>query len=61
MSNGNVYVSSNISFQMHYACGVKGCVRFGDTVEKEDDVIVLTRNTQTVRAVDSRSGSEKYV
>ena len=44
---------------MHYACSVKGCVRFGDTVEKEDDVIVLTRNTQTVRAVDSRSGSEK--
>ena len=44
---------------MRYACGVKGCVPFGEAVEKEEDVVVLTRNTQTVRAVDARSGSEK--
>ncbi|XP_052269812.1 eukaryotic translation initiation factor 2-alpha kinase-like isoform X4 [Dreissena polymorpha] len=46
--------------QMRYKCGVKGCHTFGDDVGREDDLLIVTRQTQTVRAVDSRTGSEKW-
>ncbi|XP_053392542.1 methionine--tRNA ligase-like [Mercenaria mercenaria] len=46
--------------QVRYACGVKGCQTFGEQVMNEEDLLVVSRQTQTVRAVDSRSGSEKW-
>ncbi|XP_053406912.1 eukaryotic translation initiation factor 2-alpha kinase-like isoform X2 [Mercenaria mercenaria] len=46
--------------QVRYACGVKGCRTFGEQVMNEEDLLVVNRQTQTVRAVDSRSGSEKW-
>jgi hypothetical protein len=44
---------------VRYACGVKGCRTFGEEVVNEEDLLIVNRQTQTVRAVDSRSGSEK--
>lgn len=51
-----------ISGQLRYACSMSGCQRFGhtDTMTEEEELIVITRNTQTVRAVDSRNGLEKW-
>lgn len=46
--------------QVRYVCGVKGCRTFGEQVTNEEDLLVVNRQTQTVRAVDSRSGSEKW-
>ncbi|XP_060576600.1 eukaryotic translation initiation factor 2-alpha kinase 3-like [Ruditapes philippinarum] len=46
--------------QVRYACGVKGCRTFGEEVVNEEDLLIVNRQTQTVRAVDSRSGSEKW-
>ena len=45
--------------QVRYACTFKGCRTFGDSAGPEDDLLVVSRQTQTVRAVDSRSGAEK--
>ncbi|WAR22378.1 E2AK3-like protein [Mya arenaria] len=46
--------------QIRYACGVQGCRTFGDDVGHEDDLLIVTRQTQTVRAVESRTGAEKW-
>ncbi|XP_052102279.1 eukaryotic translation initiation factor 2-alpha kinase 3-like isoform X1 [Mytilus californianus] len=50
-----------LSGQLKYTCSAHGCHTFGDSmVTEEEDVLVVTRNTQTVRAVDSRVGMEKW-
>ncbi|KAL5016923.1 hypothetical protein ScPMuIL_006512 [Solemya velum] len=47
--------------QIQYSCTTEGCRYFGEgDVENDGDVLVITRNTQTVRAIDSRTGSEKW-
>ncbi|XP_067656934.1 eukaryotic translation initiation factor 2-alpha kinase 3-like [Haliotis asinina] len=47
--------------QIRYLCTMAGChdLNQGDPLA-EDDLIVITRNTQTVRAVDARIGAEKW-
>ncbi|XP_014772435.1 eukaryotic translation initiation factor 2-alpha kinase 3 isoform X2 [Octopus bimaculoides] len=50
------------SGQLRYTCSLNGCQQFGytDSLGDEEDLLVITRNTQTIRAVDSRTGSEKW-
>ncbi|XP_021374591.1 eukaryotic translation initiation factor 2-alpha kinase 3-like [Mizuhopecten yessoensis] len=47
--------------QMNYVCSAEGCQFSAESdVTELDDILVITRNTQTVRAVDSRTGGEKW-
>ncbi|XP_050397679.1 eukaryotic translation initiation factor 2-alpha kinase 3 [Patella vulgata] len=47
--------------QVRYVCSMEGCKFLGDgEVTDDEDVIVIKRNTQTVRAVDARSGVERW-
>lgn len=47
--------------QMNYVCSDEGCQFVAESdVTDMDDILVITRNTQTVRAVDSRTGGEKW-
>lgn len=50
-------------WQILYSCSTEGCnrVRKNEVNAAGQDLLVITRNTQTVRAVDIHSGSEKYV
>lgn len=48
------------SGQIRYICSVKGCRMFGDNVKEDEDILVVSRNAQCVRAVDSRTGQEKW-
>ncbi|KAL3864427.1 hypothetical protein ACJMK2_006111 [Sinanodonta woodiana] len=48
------------SGMIRYTCTSDGCSLFGDDIRDSDDILIVTRNTQTVRAVDSRSGAEKW-
>ena len=42
-------------------CSIDGCEKLdGEEGESLDDVIVVQRETQTVRAVEPRSGQEKW-
>ncbi|PVD30201.1 hypothetical protein C0Q70_09463 [Pomacea canaliculata] len=45
-----------------YSCSTEGCnrVRKNEVNAAGQDLLVITRNTQTVRAVDIHSGSEKW-
>ena len=46
--------------QIRYLCAMAGCDHVDDSeVTTEEDILVLTRNTQTVRAVDAKMGTEK--
>ena len=48
-------------FIIRYECTIDGCEKFdGEEGESLDDVIVVQRETQTVRAVEPRSGQEKW-
>lgn len=50
-----------VTGQLRYMCSASGCHTFGDEmVTEKEDILVVTRNTQTVRAVDSRIGQEKW-
>ncbi|KAL4232210.1 Eukaryotic translation initiation factor 2-alpha kinase 3 [Mactra antiquata] len=49
-----------VTGEIRYACGMKGCRTFGEQIQNHEDVLVINRKTQTVRAVDSRTGSEKW-
>jgi len=45
--------------QVRYECSMEGCQNFfGD--DNMDDVLVVQRETQTVRAVEPRTGQEKW-
>ena len=47
--------------RIRYECTIDGCEKFdGAGEESLDDVIVVQRETQTVRAVEPRSGQEKW-
>ncbi|XP_033756606.1 LOW QUALITY PROTEIN: eukaryotic translation initiation factor 2-alpha kinase 3-like [Pecten maximus] len=47
--------------QMNYVCSAEGCQFIAESdVSDMDDILVITRNTRTVRAVDSRTGGEKW-
>ncbi|XP_060083562.1 eukaryotic translation initiation factor 2-alpha kinase 3-like [Ylistrum balloti] len=47
--------------QMNYVCSAEGCQFVAESdVTEMDDILVITRNTQTVRAVDCRTGGEKW-
>ncbi|KAK3590063.1 hypothetical protein CHS0354_041095 [Potamilus streckersoni] len=48
------------SGMIRYTCTSDGCSVFGEDITDSDDILIITRNTQTVRAVDSRSGGEKW-
>ncbi|XP_041370908.1 eukaryotic translation initiation factor 2-alpha kinase 3-like [Gigantopelta aegis] len=49
------------SGQVRYFCAMAGCHLVDDSeVTTEEDILVLTRSTQTVRAVDARMGTEKW-
>ncbi|GAB1598848.1 eukaryotic translation initiation factor 2-alpha kinase-like [Argonauta hians] len=50
------------SGQLRYTCSKNGCQQFGhsETLNDEEDLLVITRNTRTVRALDSRTGAEKW-
>ena len=54
-------VIRNPVFIIRYECTIDGCKKFdGEEGESLDDVIVVQRETQTVRAVEPRSGQEKW-
>lgn len=55
-----LFKSKQCALQVRYICGAKGCRTYGDPVTDDEDILVLRRQTQTVRAVDARSGAEKY-
>lgn len=41
---------------------MQGCTVVGNKeVSEEEDILMITRNTHTVRAVDSRTGAERWV
>ncbi|XP_064602611.1 eukaryotic translation initiation factor 2-alpha kinase 3-like [Liolophura sinensis] len=47
--------------QTRYRCTVQGCTLVGNKeVSEEEDILMITRNTHTVRAVDSRTGAERW-
>lgn len=46
--------------ELHYICGSGGCQIYGDEAADDQDIIVIQRTRQTVRAVDQRTGSEKW-
>ncbi|XP_037071129.1 eukaryotic translation initiation factor 2-alpha kinase 3-like [Pollicipes pollicipes] len=47
--------------QLRYRCGPHGCARPGPTQpDAQQDVLVLRQHTQTVRAVEPRSGEERW-
>ena len=57
-----VFASHFVYCQLLYYCGVEGCVRFDQDstqIKDDEDVLVVSRNTKTVRAVDMRTGAEK--
>ncbi|KAK3095121.1 hypothetical protein FSP39_010550 [Pinctada imbricata] len=50
-----------VTGQLKYVCTSSGCKFLGDSDEDGDpDMLVITRNTQTVRAVDARNGQERW-
>ena len=48
---------------MRYVCSADGCqlTETGEHHVQESDVLVLKRTQQTIRAVDQRSGAERYL
>ncbi|CAH1797366.1 unnamed protein product [Owenia fusiformis] len=47
--------------QLRYVCSPSGCQTVGnDIVEDSDDILVIKRNSQTIRAVEMRTGGEKW-
>ncbi|XP_064630164.1 eukaryotic translation initiation factor 2-alpha kinase 3-like [Lineus longissimus] len=47
--------------EVRYLCQSSGCNQYTDGAHKmSDDIIMIKRNTQTVRAVEMRSGYEKW-
>ena len=52
-----------ISLQLKYACTIGGCKKFTDdgATQTSQDILIVTRNTKTVRSVEMNSGSEKWV
>ncbi|XP_071506558.1 eukaryotic translation initiation factor 2-alpha kinase 3-like [Diadema antillarum] len=45
---------------LHYICGSSGCQMYGNEQDDDQDIIVIQYTRQTVRAVDQRSGSERW-
>ncbi|XP_072042264.1 eukaryotic translation initiation factor 2-alpha kinase 3-like [Amphiura filiformis] len=47
-----------------YACSSEGCNTFlqddSEDMDEEEDIVVIQRNQQTVRAVEQRTGAEKW-
>ncbi|XP_074642739.1 eukaryotic translation initiation factor 2-alpha kinase-like [Tubulanus polymorphus] len=49
------------SGEVKYVCHMSGCQKFADEAVKDgEDLIIIRRNTQTVRAVEIRSGNENW-
>jgi hypothetical protein len=46
--------------QMLYECSMEGCNNSTENVTP-DDIIVIQRHTQTVRAIEARTGTERLV
>lgn len=46
--------------QLKYVCSMSGCNRTKDDDYGAEDVLVVKRDTQTVRAVEPRSGQERW-
>eukprot|EP00094_Tigriopus_californicus_P003984 TCALIF_03837-PA protein Name:"Similar to EIF2AK3 Eukaryotic translation initiation factor 2-alpha kinase 3 (Homo sapiens)" AED:0.07 eAED:0.07 QI:0/0.66/0.5/1/0.66/0.5/4/176/987 len=45
---------------VRYECAMDGCRNFGTGTDSLDDIIVVHRETQTVRAIEPRTGHEKW-
>nr|XP_024001327.1 eukaryotic translation initiation factor 2-alpha kinase 3-like [Salvelinus alpinus] len=48
------------SGKLRYICSAVGCSRWGEEETEPEDVLLLQRTQQTVRAVRPRSGLEKW-
>jgi translation initiation factor 2-alpha kinase 3 len=48
------------SGRLHYVCTLRGCNRFEGSRDDKENVLVVKRNTQTIRAINPLSGSERY-
>ena len=50
------------TFQVRYVCSADGCKLTEDDEHnvQDSEVLVLKRTQQTIRAVDQRSGAERY-
>lgn len=62
-SSGSIEVKTyGIGFrsgQVFYECSPLKCKNITDNADAEDDVLILKRTTQSVRAIEFRSGNEK--
>lgn len=43
-----------------YVCSPQSCVNNTNSESEVEDVLLLERNTQTVRAIDTQSGHERF-
>lgn len=46
--------------ELKYECSMDGCRQYGSQEESLDDILILQSETQTVRAVEPRTGFEKW-
>ncbi|XP_070540926.1 eukaryotic translation initiation factor 2-alpha kinase 3-like [Ptychodera flava] len=53
------YAISARTGQLRYICSAGGCHTFGEE-QKNEDIIMVVRDHQTVRAVEPRTGGEKW-
>ncbi|XP_068083730.1 eukaryotic translation initiation factor 2-alpha kinase isoform X2 [Anabrus simplex] len=43
-----------------YECSIQGCDNYTEGISVEKDVLVIQRQTQTVRAIEARNGQERW-
>ena len=56
------YAIGRRSGRLHYVCTVRGCQQFpSKKVYDEEDLIMVQRETQTIRATEPLSGVERLV
>ncbi|XP_013794487.1 eukaryotic translation initiation factor 2-alpha kinase-like [Limulus polyphemus] len=46
--------------KMRYICTLSGCKTLGEEVSVNEDILLVHRHTQTVRAVEPRTGEERW-
>ncbi|CAG0921203.1 unnamed protein product [Notodromas monacha] len=46
--------------RLHYVCSLRGCNKFDSSKPIAEDILVVKRNTQTVRAIDPLTGTERW-
>ena len=47
--------------KIFYTCSTQNCINNTNSESEAEDILLLERNTQVVRAVESRTGHERYL